>query len=93
MSSLNSKQSWIMVHYVGETTGFRFSEVIKASLIFCFLCVKKTASLWKLDFAYFKTRLTTIRVLTYLMVRGGKIRNNSIDKQVKKIIIISYNSL
>lgn len=78
---------------LGKLQDFDFPEVIKASLIFCFLCVKKTASLWKLDFAYFKTRLTTMRVLTYLMVRGGKIRNNSIDKEIKKIIIISYNSL
>lgn len=62
---------------LGKLQDFDFPEVIKASLIFCFLCVKKSASLWKLDFAYFKTRLTTMRVLTYLMVRGAKLETTA----------------
>lgn len=62
---------------LGKLQDFDFPEVIKASFIFCFLCVKKSASLWKLDFAYFKTRLTTMRVLTYLMVEGAKLETTA----------------
>lgn len=50
-----------------------FPEVAKAAFIFCVYCFKKTASLWEL--CIFKTRLTTVRLLTF-MVREGKMKED-----------------